>query len=155
MVMHIWKKLLKSHLHLHPTFLAFYSDLNSCLWHCPNLAVFLTFSILFGLWLSSLISSQLTLCSVFLLSSGTVIVLLLVPRSFFRPVISWLSSQASLSAPAMFETNLYAWNSLDTFSLGHIFSQFLPPSSQPSPLLTILKTVASMQPYILFCVGIF
>lgn len=61
MVMHISSKLLKSHFHPHPKFLTFYSDLNSCLWHCPNLAVFLTFSILFGTWFSSLISSQLTL----------------------------------------------------------------------------------------------
>lgn len=61
MVMHIWSKLLKSHFYPHPTFLAFYFDLNFCLWHCPNLAVFLTFSILFGPWPSSLISSQLTL----------------------------------------------------------------------------------------------
>lgn len=150
MVMHIWNKLLKSHFHPHPTFMAFYSDLNSCLWHCPNLAVFWTFSILFGPWHSSLIS--LPGVSVVFRDSHC---FTLSPSLLFQPVISCLSSQAFLPAPVMVETNLYTWNSLNTFSLGHIFSQFPPPSSQPSPLLTILKTVASMQPYILFCVFFF
>lgn len=44
---------------LHPKFLALSSDFDSCLWHCPKLAVFLRSFILFGPWLSSLIFGQI------------------------------------------------------------------------------------------------
>lgn len=142
MAVHSWSKLLKSHLHPHPIFLAFYWLSLLLPWALPNLVVYLTFSILFGPWFSFPVSSQLTLLSGASIVSGESLRLLLNPSEILtpspgQPFCCSVYKLLSLHFSYGWDWSLYlkepGGREQDPFRLGHIFSQFSSPSAQPSP----------------------